>query len=56
MVSLLRRMRKAGVAVAIAAGLTILAAVASPLVSDELANVLPVVTDVSADESAGGGG
>lgn len=56
MASLLQPIRRGGIALAVAVGLTILAAVATPLLGNELADVLPGVTDALADESQGSGG
>lgn len=56
MTSLLRNTRRTGIALAIAFALAALPGLIAPLVSDELADVLPGVTEVSADESAGHGG
>jgi hypothetical protein len=57
MTSLLKRSRRTGIALAIALSLTVLSALGTPLLGDELAQVLPGgVTAVSANDSAGGGG
>jgi hypothetical protein len=56
MASLRQRSRKIAIALAIVFSLTILSAVAQPLVSDELANWLPGPATVLADESSNGGG
>ena len=56
MASLRQRSRKIGIALAIVLGLTILSAVARPLVGDELANWLPGPAAVLAEETSNGGG
>ena len=56
MTSLLKRSRRTGIALAIALGLTVLSALGTPLLGDKLADMLPGVTEVLADEPAGGGG
>lgn len=56
MTSLLRNTRRTSIALAIAFALAILPGLVAPLISDELANTLPGVTRVFADESAGHGG
>lgn len=56
MASLQQRARHMGLALALALGLTILSGVVTPMLSDELASVLPGVDVVLADEPAGGGG
>jgi hypothetical protein len=55
MTSLLGRTRRIGLALVIAAGLTILSAVATPLLGNELANVFGP-TSAFAGETSGGGG
>ncbi|MBE7472474.1 MAG: hypothetical protein HS114_25375 [Anaerolineales bacterium] len=56
MSGLLKGSCRVSLALAVAAGLTILVAVASPFLSDEWAKVVPGVTEVSANEPHGGGG
>jgi hypothetical protein len=56
MASLRQRSRKIAIALAIVLSLSILSAVARPLVGDELANWLPGPTQVLADETSNGGG
>ncbi|MEJ2555989.1 MAG: hypothetical protein P8186_07140 [Anaerolineae bacterium] len=56
MASLRQRSRKIAIALAIVLSLTVLSAVARPLVGDELANWLPGPAAVLAEESSNGGG
>jgi hypothetical protein len=56
MSGLLQHIRHTGMALAIAVGLTILTAVATPLLGDEWAKVVPGLTEVLANEPHGGGG
>jgi hypothetical protein len=56
MASLRQRSRRIGIALAIVLCLTVLSAVARPLVSDELANWLPGPAQVLAEEPSDGGG
>lgn len=56
MAGLLKRSRRTGLALAIAVALTVLSAVALPLLGDNLAHVVPGVGVVLADESEGHGG
>lgn len=55
MTSLLRRTHRIGLALAIAAGLTILTAVATPLLGDQLGGLIGP-TSALAGETSGGGG
>ncbi len=48
MASLRRYVRRTGVALAIAFGLTVLAAVAQPLVSEDLSSLFPIPVEVQA--------
>lgn len=56
MSNVLRRTRRTGLALVVALGLTVLAAVATPLVSDELAEMMPGVGVALASDSEGHGG
>jgi hypothetical protein len=56
MASLRQRSRKIAIALAIVLSLSILSAVARPLVGDELANWLPGPAAALADEPSDGGG
>lgn len=57
MTSIFKHSRRTGIALAFALGLTILSALGTPLLGDELAQVVPGgVTAVSANDSAGSGG
>ncbi len=56
MASLLQRARLTGFALALDLGLTVLPGLVSPLLSDELANALPGVDVVLADNSQTSGG
>ncbi len=56
MTGLLNRTRRVGIALALAASLTVSSIVASMLLGDQLANVLPGPDVVLADESEGHGG
>lgn len=55
MASLVKHARHTGLALAIALGLMVLTTVTSPLLGDELANLIGP-TAVSAEETAGSGG
>lgn len=56
MARLLQRSRLLGTTLAIALGLTVLAAIAKPLLSDTLATVLPSTDEVLIAETENGGG
>jgi hypothetical protein len=56
MASLRQRSRSAGIALAIALGLTVLSALAQPLFGHKLATWLPNATEVLAEETSNGGG
>ena len=56
MASLRQRSGKIWIALVVALSLTVLSAVGTPLVGDELANWLPGPAEVLAEETSGGGG
>lgn len=56
MARLVKHIRHTGLALAIALGLMVLSSVTTPLLGDELANLLPGTTVVLADEPADGSG
>lgn len=56
MASLQKRSRHLWIALCLVVGLTVLPAITAPLIGDELANWIPGVDVVLADESAGAGG
>jgi hypothetical protein len=56
MTSVLQRTRRIGIALALAFGLAVLPGIIVPLMGDELVNVLPGITEVSAEETQGSGG
>ena len=56
MASLQKRSRRLWMALCLVVGLTVLPAITTPLVGDELTNRIPGVDVVLAEDSAGGGG